>query len=73
MSKGIDDPVAHELTVLALQCRDLAKVSENPELQRQLSLLAQDYEAAIASSQRSVAGFPTSACRRQASGDTGTP
>lgn len=44
----VHDPAAYELTVLATQCRDLARVSRYPELQKQLRLLAEDYEAVFA-------------------------
>lgn len=44
-----DDPLVHELTVLAMRSRQLAALSVYPELRRQLALLADDYEAVLAS------------------------
>lgn len=43
-----NDPVEYELTVMALQCRDLSSASHYPGLKEQLALLADDYEAALA-------------------------
>lgn len=49
MAKPYEDPVVHELMVLATRCRELSTLCEFPALKLQLTLLAEDYEAAIAS------------------------
>lgn len=49
MAKGFDDPRHHALSAMASQCRTLSAASEYPELRRQLSLLADEFEVALAS------------------------
>jgi hypothetical protein len=43
-----DGPLAYDLTLLAMQCRQLADTSSNQDMQKQLLLMADDYEAALA-------------------------
>lgn len=57
MATETNSPAEYELMVLALQCRDLSSVSEYPALKEQLVLLAEDYEAALASLKGEIVSF----------------